>query len=196
MTASVTHGHALRHAEGAARGLLNHHQEHCRSAHAPQLTRWIHEFFTRFVQQSHDAAENFLLRPRLNQNRGEPKQALQNHVFALRMRDADALHAALGEEAFTACLRRVAEALSAETRRAEAFLTYRGEGVFICLPRREVLIDPASLVRRVNERLARTVSGASGRRALLLAVDAMETDDKVFRAASKESVEQGRDGAA
>ncbi|SMX43868.1 hypothetical protein [Maliponia aquimaris] len=29
MTASVTHGRALRYAEGSARGLLHHHQGHC-----------------------------------------------------------------------------------------------------------------------------------------------------------------------
>jgi len=32
MTASVTHGRALRYAGGSARGLLHHHPGHCHSA--------------------------------------------------------------------------------------------------------------------------------------------------------------------
>lgn len=144
----------------------------------------------------YDAAENFLLRQRTRRPAGQPEGVASSQAVVLRLRDAGTLNATLGEESFEACLRRTAEALSAETRRAEAFLTYQGEGVFLCLPRGNAVIDAASLARRVNERLARAKSKAADAGAPQLAVDAMDTKDKDSLAVAANALPQGKDSPA
>ena len=143
-----------------------------------------------------DAAENFLLRQRVSDQPGDPGTPPTIRAFALRIRDAAALYATLGDEAFETCLRRVGEALSAETPRAEAFLTYLGEGVFLFLPRRHVRIDAAALARRTNARLERVATTDSRQCAQPLVVDVVSTQDVASATMIPALDPQGKDDLA
>lgn len=104
------------------------------------------EGFLRF-----EAAQNFL-NSAASPGRNDPLRP-GRPVVAFRLRNARAVLEAAGPAGFEAAIRLAAEALARQVRRADAFLTYAGEGVFLCLLRTGRQLDPEAVAAMANRSL-------------------------------------------
>lgn len=74
-------------------------------------------------------------------------------VIAFRLRNARAVLEAVGPAGFEQAIKATAEALASHVRRADAFLTYAGEGVFLCLLRTGRQVEPEAVAAMANRSL-------------------------------------------
>lgn len=110
-----------------------------------------------------DAAQNYILRAAATEG------GRQGAVHIFRLENAEALFRSVGQAAFQARILLIGQLLSAVIRRTDAFLTYSGEGVFLCIIRGSVGLDGEKVAFDVSNRLQqRIVTGQAGIRMNIL----------------------------
>lgn len=78
-------------------------------------------------------------------------RSFASNVMAVKLRDVERLHAEHRPAEFVARLRLVGEALSEATEGESSVLSYRGNGMFLCVGHRRSNLTPEDVERHVND---------------------------------------------